>query len=160
MTLRVGWFSTGRGDGSRRLLKAAADAIGAGDLDAEIAFLFCNRERGEYEATDGFLDLAESHGIPTITLSSRQFRRDRGGALSEPNEPLPPWRAEYDEEVAKLLSISERHVWALDSSGRIPTPIRLGRSVRWNVDELCAWQDAGCPARDEWERIKSARGAA
>ena len=103
MTLRVGWFSTGRGDGSRRLLKAAADAIGAGDLDAEIAFLFCNRERGEYEATDGFLDLAESHAIPTITLSSRQFRRDRGGALSKPGEPLPAWRAEYDGEVTKLL---------------------------------------------------------
>lgn len=103
MTLRVGWFSTGRGDGSRKLLKAAADAIGAGDLDAEIAFMFCNRERGEYDATDGFLDLAEAHGIPTITLSSRQFRRDRGGALSKPGEPLPPWRAEYDSEVAKLL---------------------------------------------------------
>ncbi|MCH7697456.1 MAG: phosphoglycerate transporter [Chloroflexi bacterium] len=103
MTLRVGWFSTGRGDGSRRLLKAATDAIGAGDLDAEIAFLFCNRERGEYEATDGFLDLAESHAIPTIRLSSRQFRRDRGGALSKPGEPLPAWRAEYDGEVAKLL---------------------------------------------------------
>ena len=27
MTLRVGWFSTGRGEGSRRLLTAAVDAI-------------------------------------------------------------------------------------------------------------------------------------
>ena len=63
-------------------------------------------------------------------------------------------------QVAKLLSISERHVWALDSSGRLPRPSRLGRAVRWNVDELRRWQDAGCPARDEWERIKGARGAA
>ena len=62
-------------------------------------------------------------------------------------------------QVAKLLSISERHVWALDSSGRLPSPNRLGRSVRWNVNELRAWQDAGCPARDEWERIKNGKGA-
>ena len=63
-------------------------------------------------------------------------------------------------QVARLLSISERHVWKLDSSGRLPSPSRLGRAVRWNVDELRRWQDAGCPVRDEWERIKSARGAA
>ncbi|MEE9128812.1 MAG: helix-turn-helix domain-containing protein [Phycisphaerales bacterium] len=62
-------------------------------------------------------------------------------------------------EVAKLLSISERHVWALNSSGRIPRPSRLGRAVRWNVNELRAWQDAGCPARDAWERIKNGKGA-
>ncbi len=62
-------------------------------------------------------------------------------------------------QVAKLLSISERHVWALDSSGRIPRPSRLGRAVRWNLTELRAWQDAGCPARDKWERIKSGKGA-
>ena len=106
MTLRIGWFSTGGGEGSQRqrLLAATAGAIQRGDMDAQIAFVFCNRERGEYEATDSFLDLVGSHGIPTITLSSRQFRRDRGGALSQRGEPLPPWRAEYDNEVAKLIA--------------------------------------------------------
>lgn len=63
-------------------------------------------------------------------------------------------------QVAKLLSISERHVWALNSSGRIPRPSRLGRAVRWNLNELRAWQDAGCPAREEWARIKNEKGAA
>ncbi len=127
MTLRVGWFSTGRGDGSRRLLKAAAEAIGAGGLDAEIAFVFCNRERGEYEATDGFLDLVEAHGIPAITLSSRQFRRDRGGALSERGEPLPPWRAEYDGEVAKLLADYLFDIGVLAGYMLIFTPEMAGR---------------------------------
>src|SRR3989304_7612525 len=92
MTLRVGWFSTGRGEGSRRLLPAVVDAIGRGELDAEIALVFCNRERGEYEATDGFLELAASYGIPCLTLSSRRFRRERGGALSKPDEPAPAGR--------------------------------------------------------------------
>ncbi len=104
MTLRIGWFSTGRGEGSRRLLMAAVEAVQQGDLDAEIAFVFCNRERGEYEATDGFLDLAASFGIPCLTLSSRRFRRERGGALSKPGEPLPAWRAGYDREVAQLVA--------------------------------------------------------
>ena len=39
-------------------------------------------------------------------------------------------------EVARRLDISERHLWALLSSGRLPRPIRLGRSVRWNAAEL------------------------
>ena len=104
MTLRVGWFSTGRGEGSRRLLTAAVDAIRSDALDAEIAFVFCNRERGEHEATDAFLDLVSSFGIPCLTLSSRRFRRARGGALSKPGEPLPPWRVEYDRAVADLIA--------------------------------------------------------
>ena len=54
--------------------------------------------------------------------------------------------------VAKLLNISERHLWALHSSGRIPRPIRLGRACRWSADELRAWLAAGAPGRDEWEQ--------
>jgi folate-dependent phosphoribosylglycinamide formyltransferase PurN len=104
VTLRIGWFSTGRGEGSRRLLSAAVEAIRRGELDAEIAFVFCNRERGEHEATDQFLDLAASFGIPCVTLSSRRFRRERDGALSKPGEALPPWRAEYDRRVLELIS--------------------------------------------------------
>jgi folate-dependent phosphoribosylglycinamide formyltransferase PurN len=100
----VGWFSTGRGDGSRRLLTAAVDAIRRGGLDAEIVFVFCNRERGEHETTDGFLDLAASYGIPCLTRSSRAFRRAHDGARSKPNEPLPPWRIEYDRRVAEAIA--------------------------------------------------------
>ena len=58
-------------------------------------------------------------------------------------------------EVASLLGISPRHVWGLSSSGRLPRPIRLGRSVRWDRAELEAWLAAGGPRRDEWERIKA-----
>lgn len=104
MTIRVGWFSTGRGDGSKKLLTAAVDATRRGDLDAEIAFVFCNRERAEHDATDGFLDLVASFGIPCVTLSSRRFRKERGGQLSKPGEPLPSWRAEYDQRVLELIA--------------------------------------------------------
>ncbi len=104
MTLRVGWFSTGRGEGSQRLLAAAVDAIRRCELDAEIAVLFCNRERGEHEATDAFLDQVASFGIPCLTLSSRRFRKERGGRLSKAGQPLPAWRADFDRQVHALVA--------------------------------------------------------
>lgn len=60
------------------------------------------------------------------------------------------------EEVAKLLGVSERHVWSLNSSGKLPKPIRLGRAVRWSADELRMWLLAGAPRREHWEAIRDA----
>lgn len=59
-------------------------------------------------------------------------------------------------EAARLLGISKRHLHTLNCSGRLPAPIRLGRSVRWNGDELRAWIDAGCPERSRWEAMRPA----
>ena len=78
--LRIGWFSTGRGEGSQKLLRAAVEAIAEGRLDAEMAFVFSNRERGQFEATDAFFDQIAGHGIPLVTLSDSNFRRAHGGA--------------------------------------------------------------------------------
>ncbi|MCH7752859.1 MAG: helix-turn-helix domain-containing protein [Planctomycetes bacterium] len=55
-------------------------------------------------------------------------------------------------EVAKILGISVRHVWALLAQGRLPQPVRLGRSVRWNLKELRDWLDAGAPDVVVWEK--------
>ena len=57
-------------------------------------------------------------------------------------------------EVAKLLGISTRHLWSLNSSGRLPRPIKLGVSTRWNASELRAWLDAGAPPRHQWEAMR------
>lgn len=58
-------------------------------------------------------------------------------------------------EVAELFGISRAHVWKLHSSGRMPTPIRLGRAVRWDRKSLEAWLAAGAPTRDRWETMRS-----
>jgi folate-dependent phosphoribosylglycinamide formyltransferase PurN len=100
--LRIGWFSTGRGEGSKGLLRAAMDAIQKGDLKAEIAFVFCNRERGEAEPTDRFFDLVQSYGLPLVTLSYSRYRRERNLPVVRLGEPLLPWRRNYDREVARL----------------------------------------------------------
>lgn len=60
------------------------------------------------------------------------------------------------KDLSERLRISTRQCWKLLSSGRLPAPVRLGRSVRWRRDELLAWLEAGCPSRDRWEAIRGA----
>lgn len=95
--IKLGWFSTGRGEGSYGLLKATLDAIDAGELDASIEFVFCNREKGQAAGSDRFIDFAESHGIPVVTLSSRRFRREHD------NRPWAELREDFDRSVLKLI---------------------------------------------------------
>ncbi len=101
--LSLGWFSTGRGPGSRRLLATVQDEISAGRLDARIAVVFCNREPGQNPQTDEFLDQVRGLGIPLVCLSTLRFRRERGESTAKPGEPLPQWRRDFDEEVIRLL---------------------------------------------------------
>ena len=104
MTVRLGWFTTARGSGSAAMYDAVADAITQGELDAEFAFVFCNRETGEDAVTDAFLGRVHAARVPVVTRSSVGFRRASGGALSHPGEPLPAWRIEYDRAVGDALA--------------------------------------------------------
>ncbi len=101
--LRIGWFSTGRGEGSQKLLRSVVDTIRERSIDAEIAFAFSNREPGQYEATDAFFGQIESYGIPLITLSDTRFRKEQGGEVARKGKPLPAWRTEYDRKVVEML---------------------------------------------------------
>jgi folate-dependent phosphoribosylglycinamide formyltransferase PurN len=65
--------------------------------------VFVNRDPGEAQATDRLMDLVRARDVPLETLSSVRFRKERGGKLSRPGEPLQPWRLEYDATVAKRL---------------------------------------------------------
>jgi phosphoribosylglycinamide formyltransferase 1 len=95
--LKIGWFSTGRGEGSYGLLESALKAIDSGDLPAELAFVFVNRVKGQTKRTDRFLELVESRGIPLVTLSSRDFRR------SHDNRPWAELREGFDRAAIELL---------------------------------------------------------
>ena len=101
--LKIGWFSTGRGPGSRKLLAAVQDEIASGRLDARIAVVVSNREPGEDENTDLFLKQVSDCGLPLVSLSSRDFRRRRGEKPVRKGELLPEWRSVYDREVMRLL---------------------------------------------------------
>lgn len=46
--------------------------------------------------------------------------------------------------VGERLGVSTRQIWKLTSSGRLPRPIRLGRSVRWREGDIAAFIAADC----------------
>jgi predicted DNA-binding transcriptional regulator AlpA len=61
--------------------------------------------------------------------------------------------------LSQMLGVSLRQTWRLNATGKIPTPVRLGGSVRWNREEILHWFDAGCPDRHTWEAMKEVRSA-
>lgn len=52
-------------------------------------------------------------------------------------------------DIARMTRMSTRTLWRLVSAEEMPEPLRIGRSVRWRVDEIKAWIAAGCPTRQE-----------
>jgi phosphoribosylglycinamide formyltransferase-1 len=93
---RLGWFSTGRDKAARDLLTVVQRGIALGEIKAEIAFVFSNRERDEARESDLFIKLVESYGLPLVSFSSKDFKT---------NAPhlSPQWRLDYDREVMKRL---------------------------------------------------------
>jgi phosphoribosylglycinamide formyltransferase-1 len=100
---KIGWFSTGRGPGSRGLLKTVRESIQSGELEAEIEFVFCSRDYGETEATDQYLNMVKEYGIPLVCFSYQMYKAVRDMPNPDPSAPLPQWRLDYDREVMKRL---------------------------------------------------------
>ena len=48
------------------------------------------------------------------------------------------------KRVAEMLEISPRFLWSLTKCGAIPAH-RIGRLVRYDLEEVCAWVRAECP---------------
>ena len=94
--LTIGWYSTGRGEGSLGLLRFVQERILTGAIDGNIQFVFSNREPGEASGSDRFFQQVQSYGLPLVNFSSRKFRRKLGGSF-------PEHRLEYDREVLAQL---------------------------------------------------------
>ena len=54
------------------------------------------------------------------------------------------------------LQLSKRQVFRLNSCGRIPAPLRIGGSIRWNCQIIEDWISLGCPDRREFEARQKA----
>ena len=155
--LSIGWFTTGRGPGSRGFFTTVQDAITRGDLDARIEFVFTNRESGEAEGSDSFIDLVEEHGIPLVTLSSRRFRRVHGGG-SFARHRLP-----YHRQAMDLLRAYEPDVcvmagYLLFSGTEVVThwpTVNLHPAAPWGPAGM--WQDVIWDAIDRQATESGAR---
>jgi len=40
------------------------------------------------------------------------------------------------KQLAKLFGVSERHLYRQKAAGKLPLPVRIGRSLRWNCEEF------------------------
>ena len=146
---RIGWFSTGRGEGSRGLLSIVADAIQRNELEAEITFVFCNREAGEDSGSDEYMSLVNSYNIPLFTHSSQRFRRDQGA----PN--FASVREAYDKEVMALLADQKSDLNVLAGYGLIFGTEMANQHVSLNLHPATPDGPIGTWQQVIWELIEN-----
>jgi len=60
------------------------------------------------------------------------------------------------KSLAKMLSLSKRQIFRLNSCGKIPAPIRIGGSVRWAESTIAKWLKARAPDRKTFEAMQEA----
>ncbi len=101
---QLGWFSTGRDQAARDLLTTVNNAIQRGEIEAEIAFVFCNREPGESAESDSFIKLVQGYHIPLVYFSSHKFQVNHRTPAHEPPGTLNAWKRDYDRELIKRLA--------------------------------------------------------
>jgi folate-dependent phosphoribosylglycinamide formyltransferase PurN len=90
-------------------------AIQSGELDASIAYVFCNREPGEQEGSDEYIALVRSYGIPLVTFSTRRY-------LREQKARLPQVRAQHDQEIIRRIPRTQADLTVLAGYGLIFSP--------------------------------------
>jgi len=151
----LGWFSTGRGKGSRGLLQIVQESIKSGEIEAEIAFVFCSREYGETEATDIFLKMVEDYGIPLITFSYRKFKSQIGLPDADQNGGLPPWRLDYDREVMARLKDFHPDLCVLAGYMLIVGGEMCQKYDMVNLHPAAPWGPAGTWQEVIWQLIES-----
>lgn len=118
MSLRIGWFTTGRDAAARNLLETVHSDIVANDIPASIDWIFCHRETGdgplneEYRQRELFFDLAAKLDIPVATFSHVRFKPDlRKKGLAESvsaeqaSTALREWRNLFGKEVVRVVEL-------------------------------------------------------
>jgi phosphoribosylglycinamide formyltransferase-1 len=142
MSFSFGWFSTGRDLAARQLLQAVCDKIKEGFIPGEISFVFCDRERGETEQSDLFLDLAAEMGLETITFSSRRFKPDLRKKDRE------QWRAEYHQAVMERITSHNDSLLVLAGYMLILSPAMCRRYAMINLHPALPGGPTGA-----WEEV-------
>lgn len=95
--LSLGWFATSRGTTSLKIFNYIYDAIQTKELNAEINFVFINREIGEGENSDRFINVIKSYNIPIFCFSSLKFEPELR------KKDVETWRTEFDKKVYEFI---------------------------------------------------------
>ncbi|MFC1739423.1 helix-turn-helix transcriptional regulator, partial [Planctomycetota bacterium] len=77
--------------------------------------------------------------------------------MADTENKIYPCQLLNAKTFGQRLSLSKRQIFRLNSSGKIPAPIRIGGSVRWSEQEISDWLAAGAVDRRTWEQMKQVR---
>jgi phosphoribosylglycinamide formyltransferase-1 len=151
---KIGWFSTGRGAGSKGMLQATYSAIKSGELKANLEFVYCSREYGETEPTDQYLDVIKEYGIPLVSFSYQKYRKMRNMPNPDLNEPLPQWRIDYDNEVLKRLAGFKPDICVLAGFMLVTTAVMCNKYKIINLHPAAPGGPAGTWQQVIWKLIE------
>ena len=56
--------------------------------------------------------------------------------------------------LGEMLGLSKRQIFRLNSSGKLPKPLRIGGAVRWPESMIARWLAAGAPDRRTFEAMQ------
>ena len=73
-------------------------------------------------------------------------------AVPDRTAPQRPWLISIDD-LAKLTSLSVRHLRRMDAARDIPGRLTIGRRVRFRCDIVYSWAIAGMPDRETWSAL-------
>jgi phosphoribosylglycinamide formyltransferase-1 len=152
---KIGWFSTGRGPGSKGMLQAAYNAIKSGELKAEIEFVYCSREYGETEPTDEYLNMVKEYGIPLVSFSYQRYRAMRNMPNPDLSQPLPQWRIDYDNEVLKRLERFHSDLVLLAGFMLVTTSVMCDKYKIINLHPAAPGGPAGTWQQVIWKLIET-----
>ena len=96
--IRIGWFTTARGPGSLNLFTTMMDRLRGGDIDAELACVFINRDIKDNEYRRKIVQMAEGNGIPVIIFPSDGFMPELKA------KDIEAWRNEYGKGLRERIS--------------------------------------------------------
>ena len=61
------------------------------------------------------------------------------------------------DKVIEKVSISRSNIYDLMNAGRFLEPIKLGKRVLWNYNELEEWINQKCPSMAQWRNREGAK---
>jgi phosphoribosylglycinamide formyltransferase 1 len=152
---KIGWFSTGRGEGSRAMLQAAHHAIITGQLNAEIEFVYCAREQGETDKTDAYLNMVKEFGIPLVSYSYQRYRAEVNMPSPDLSQALPQWRLDYDAEVLKRLEKYHPNLVILAGLMIVTSPLMCDKYEIINLHPAAPGGPAGTWQQVIWKLIET-----
>jgi len=147
--IRLGWFSSGRDQAAQDLLEGVYKNSINRDQSIKISFVFSNRELGQNDQSDCFLELVRQYGIPSITVSSRQFEP----ALRR--KDTSEWRRAYDSQIIRSLEGLECDLCVLAGYMLITSPLLCTEYTMINLHPALPWGPPGTWQEVIWKLIKA-----